>query len=178
MDIHLVVRLLLDYHRDIFQWSSARCLNKQCKHIVDTKKYDNGCWGRRSFIRPYFCEVCECQSQTCGMLNYWSADFISMLHITFCQDWQCKISAIRSMLSHCKTNNLYRLRAPFQPRSDVLIPRSDGSQTIGKCNTKYLFWRDKWLVYTHWTDGGEDYSKLVPLTYYTQAAPKLIFDTI
>ena len=178
MDLYLVVRILVDYNRDIFQWSSARCLNRDCKHIVDTTKYDNDCWGRRSFIQPHFCEVCECQSQTCGMLNYWSADFTSMLHITFCQDWQCKISAIRSMLSHCKSNGLYRLRAPFQLPSNVIIPRSDGSQTIGYCKTFYLFWRDKWLVYTYWTDVGQVYSKLVPLTHYTQTAPKLIFDTL
>lgn len=176
MDLHVVTRILLHYYRNVQQWSLARCLNSQCKHIVDHLKYDADCWGRRTFIRPHFCEICECSSETCGSINYRAADFVSVFHITHCQDWQCKISAIRSMLNHCKTNNLYPLREPFQESEDIIIPRSDGSETLGRCNPYYLCWRDKWLVYTYWNDENEYYTKLVPLSHYTQTSPKFIFD--
>lgn len=177
MDIHLVVQVVIDYYRDMVQWSTARCLNQECKRIVNAQKHDNDCWGRRTFIRPHFCEVCG-QTSDCGMLNYWSSDFTSIMHITHCQDWPCKMSAIRSMLAHCKADNLYRLRTPFRPTSTVNIPRSDGSETVGCCNPFYLLWRRRWMVYTHWNDGQQEYVKLVPLTQYTQEAPKLVGDTL
>ena len=54
MDIHLVVQVVIDYYRDMVQWSTARCLNQECKRIVDAHEHDNGCWGRRTLFGHTF----------------------------------------------------------------------------------------------------------------------------
>ena len=176
MEIHIILSILLDYCTSIKQWSTARCLNRISKEIVDSKKYDTTCWGRRTFISTVECEICRHKFPTVGAINYFSGDFISMLHITHCSHWFCKISAIRSMLEHCKQNNICRLREPFQNSNNVDIPRSNGSVSKGFCNTEYLIKRDKCLVYTYWNDESYQYTKLIPLTHYTSNEPKLLFE--
>jgi hypothetical protein len=176
MDTHLIVNIVLKYYDELNQWTTARCLNNTYKKIVDEQKYDKTHCGRKSFIQPYFCCICETTTKDCDMLNYWTADFNNILHITHCLKWHCRISAIHSMLNHLKLSGLYMLRKPFQSSKTIIIPRSDGSETKGECKRYCLFKRDEWLVYTYWTQNNEGYIKLIPLTRYTQETPKLIFE--
>jgi|TARA_B110000444_G_C18546730_1_gene458321 hypothetical protein len=59
---------------------------------------------------------------------------------------------------------------------EIMIPRSDGSETTRFCKTNYLHKKnEKWYVYTYWY-ASEKYMKLVPLKYYTQKNPEIIFE--
>ena len=176
MEIHIIMSILLDYYTTVKQWSVTRCLNRRFKLLIDTKKYDISCWGRRTFISMVSCDICERRFSTVCAINYLSGDFTSMLHITHCSHWFCKISAIQSMIEHCKQNNIYRLKKPFQNSINVDIPRSNGSVSKGFCNTEYIIKRDKWFVYTYWNDETEQYTKLIPLDHYTSNTPKLLFE--
>jgi len=173
----VILRILLDYYTDIRQWSTARVLSRECKQMVDTQPYNTHCWGRRSFIQPHICGICEKTSTRCTTVNYWSANFTSMLHIVCCPEWSCKMSAVHSALCHGKSNHMYTLRKPFRETRKILIPRSDGSTTQGFCKTRYLFRRNgEWCVYTYWVDdANEEWSKLVPLAHYTKDPPPILF---
>ena len=157
------------------QWSTARVISRECQQMVDNLSYNKHCWGRRSFIQPFLCGICEKNSTRCTMVNYWSANFKSMLHIVCCPEWPCKMSAVRSALCHGKSNHMYTLRKPFRETRKILIPRSDGSATQGFCKTRYLFQRNgEWCVYTYWADANEEWHKLVPLVQYTQENPPVL----
>tara|TARA_B110000285_G_scaffold41369_1_gene45482 strand:+ start:128 stop:670 length:543 start_codon:yes stop_codon:yes gene_type:complete len=176
MDDHVVMNILLNYYPKMENWSTTRLLNKSFKKLVDEQKYDNGIWGRRSFIQSNLCEICDKQKSNIKMLIYPSDDIANKRIITHCTNWFCKISAIRSMISHCKINDIYLLIKPFQPKKKIIIPRSDGSETDGFCKKNCLFKKnDQWFVYVTWYSETDKYTKLVPLSYYTDNSPKLIF---
>lgn len=176
MDIHIVIHILLDYFHDMPQWSIARLLNRATKYIVDTIPIDNTFWGRRSFIMCFVCNICNKHMNTCSMLNYMSMDNTCMFHITHCPTWQCKMTAIHSMLAHCASYHIYMLSKPFQDTNDVIVPRSDGSHTPGKCHNNRLYLFDnKLCVFTFWRNRGYEYTKLVPLEHYTDNTPHIMF---
>ncbi len=176
MDIHIIVSILLDYYTDMRQWSTARCLSHKCREIVSAQTYDKSCWGKRSFIQPHVCDVCERRNSNCGMINYWSPNFSCMYHIVCCPVWQCKMSAIFSMLTYLQSNRVYMLLKPFRETLKISVPRSDGSTTQGFCKTRHLVQQNgEWCVYTYWVDEANvEWNKLVPLSHYTKDPPQIL----
>jgi len=176
MEIHIIISILLDYHGTIKEWSVGRCLNKNVKHIIDSKKYNKEAFGKRTFIQTNQCSICNKNAQPpeFDMLNY--KHFEMAYHIVHCRHWQCRMSAVYSMIGHYASRNMYILRQPFQKSNKVNIPRTDGSETRGKCiNNTVLKINNKYYIYTYWHDeNGEHYNKLVPFKYYT-AAPIRVY---
>jgi len=171
MELHIIVAILLDYNSTIKDWSKSRCLNKEIKNIIDTKKYDKEAFGRHAFIQTNQCSICEklAQPEDFDWLNYHQFDRTRIYHIVHCRHWHCHVSAVYSMLGHCASINMYILRQPFQNHKEVSIPRSDGSITHGKCVNTAVVKRDgKNYVYTYWyDDNGNHFTKLIPLKHYT-----------
>lgn len=180
MDIHIIVKILLEFCDDqtIKSWSRTRILNKEIKEIVDNQKYEKGIWGRSTFISTNTCNICDKRSdgKKVNMLVYIADNLERRRIITHCKHWLCHLSAILSMIQHYKENNIYLLKKKSIKNKEIIIPRSDGSETTGFCKTNYLHKKnEKWYVYTYWY-ASEKYMKLVPLKYYTQKKPEIIFE--
>jgi|TARA_B110000967_G_scaffold182807_1_gene201018 hypothetical protein len=178
MEIHIVVSILLDYHQDFEHWISARTVCRTCKKIVDKRSYNNGTFGRRTFLKQNECMVCERTNPDVKWLHYCSDTPASQRWISHCRSWPCRASALYSMVSDYKQDNVHVLRKALGIASDLNIPRSDGSVSKGFFRQGCVIKQDdKWYVSTEWTTKGSDhYTKLVPLSYYTQDEPKLMFD--
>ena len=181
IEIHLVVKILLEYNQEqtIKCWATTRTLNSMCKNIVDNQKYDRGIWGRRTFISTCICDICNKRGSCPNkMLVYNNDDVVNRRIISHCSNWLCRMSALYSMVQHYKCDNVYLLRKPLID-VEIIIPRSDGSETKGHCKNTCLVKRDDgWYVICRWfnTNTTETFSKLVPLKHYTQKPPKIIFE--
>ena len=96
-------------------------------------------------------------------------------YITHCDTWHCRISAIKSMLLDCKQNDIYILRNHWQKSKDVIIPRSDGTTSSGKCQRNYVrLLSHTYCVCVKWCEDGESFTKLVPLKHYTDTPPSIL----
>ena len=177
MDNHVILNILLNYYTDMENWYNTRLLNKSFKKLVDEQKYKKNIYGRRTFIMPNFCEICEKIKSNVKMQIYRSDNIAQKRIITHCPNWFCNISSLYSMINHYKVENIYLLREPFQPKKKIIIPRSDGSETIGICKKNCLLKKDdKWFIFTSWYDEMETYTKVIPLSHYTNDFPKIIFE--
>ena len=179
IETHLVVKILLEYNQNqtIKCWAITRTLNRMCKNIVDNQKYDKGIWGRRRWISTSVCDICD-KKGSCPneMLMYNIDDITNRRIISHCNNWMCRMSALYSMIQHYKGEGVYLLRKPLID-VEIIIPRSDGSETKGHCKNKCLVKRnDDWYVICKWFENNEGFSKLVPLKHYTQDLPKIIFE--
>lgn len=174
MEIHVAVNILLVYSTDFEQWKAARLLNRMAKDIVNAKKYEKGCYGRSTFIRTEWCSICEKHNSKAKWHRYDELGRTSF--ITHCPTWFCRVSALHSMLAHCRDNNRVLLRVPWKKNKEVIIPRSDGSESHGYCKINSLVVRPKgYYVETEWEENGDILTKLIPLTYYsTVIEPKIM----
>ena len=69
MEPHIVVTILLDYNNStIKDWTTGRCLNKQIKNIIDTKQYEKGAYGRRTFLKMT-AVIFACQTELVKLNN-------------------------------------------------------------------------------------------------------------
>ena len=178
MDPHVVIRICLRYDSTIGAWSRTRVLNRNFRHLVDTlPDYDKECIGRATYIPINgYCEVCGRTTSNFSILNYWSPSFGSVLHLPHCNTWQCKLSAIFSMVQYYRQHRMYKLIRPFQDSQEVLIPRSNGSQTHGLAQTEYVFKRNgQWFVYAYWFVNSDLFYKIVPLDTYSNKTPRVLF---
>jgi len=179
MDLHVIVEILLTYFPDqsIKIWSKTRILNTAIKKIVDNQKYNRDVWGRSSFIHTSFCEMCEKKNPKIKMLIYPADDKGSARIISHCDNWMCNVSAILSMIDHYKNDNIYLLKKPFQKSTNVIIPRSDGSENEGHCKNNCVVKRkNKWYIFTHWYEDEFKFTKLIPLEHYTEKSPEIMFE--
>lgn len=179
VDIHVVVAIVLYYHKEVSQWSCCRALCTKTKDIVDNWSYDRTCFGRSSFFRQNFCMICQRQCLDCYWLPY-IADNIPPRMITHCRSWQCRISALLSMIEDYRSKGVYLLRSPLNiPAGPIDIPRTSGHITIGYYHKTAVVKRHKVLyVSAFWRDDDMEYTKLVPLTQYTVETPKIMFESI
>ena len=174
MEIHVAISILLDYSNEFAQWKIARLLNRTAKCIVDTKKYEKECYGRSTFLRTEWCSICEKTNPKVMWLRYDELGRTS--YITHCPTWFCSVSAVHSMIAHCRDNERVLLRVPWQKSIRVVIPRSDGSESHGHCKINHLVIRPTgYYVETEWQEeNGKMCAKLVPLTYYSAFKPKIM----
>ena len=179
MEIHIVVSILLDYHQDFWRWISARTLSKLSKEIVDRRPYDKECYGRRTFLKQTHCMICERANPAVKWLHYCSDTPASQRWISHCRSWPCHASALYSMVADYKADHVYVLREPLGIDSEINIPRSNGTVSKGMFRQGCVIKKHgKWYVSAEWTKGGDSYTKLVPLIYYTQDDPKLMFNDL
>ena len=138
--------------------------------------YDKECIGRATYILVNgYCEVCGRTTSNFSILNYWSPSFGSVLHLPHCNTWQCKLSAVFSMVQYYRQHRMYKLIRPFQDSQEVLIPRSNGSQTHGLAQTEYVFKRNgQWFVYAYWFVNSDLFYKIVPLDTYSNKTPRVL----
>ena len=173
MEAHLITLIVLEYGGTIQDWTTSRVLNKEIKHIVDTKRYNKDAWGIRSFIQVNKCTVCKKMGRVgdFDIKNYNYFEPGNNFHIVHCRHWHCHMSAVFSMREHCASMNMYFLKKPFQESDQVVIPRSNGSMTLGKCVNYAVIKRNNiFYVYTYWFSEDNRYNKLVPLSHYTNNA--------
>lgn len=153
MDIHIIVDIVLHYHKDLEQWSVARLLCTSTRDIVDRLGYKRDVFGRATFITPNKCESCLQRFHESDIKFIWyKSDDITRRRLTsYCPHWFCKISAVCSMLEDVYEHNIHILRKPYLPEEHVLIPRSSGKQTEATLNQHYTFVRDgKHYVRAEW----------------------------
>ena len=175
MDLHVVLNTVLNYDHNPAQWAKARLLSRRAKTLVDGKAYDKGCLGRSSFFKEEWCSICQKTCIGCVLLRY-IADEHPCRFITHCPTWQCRMSALYSMIEDYKSCGVFLLRVPWQTSNKVKIPRSSGSITDGYCQKNCIYLRNgQYYVHTKWEMDGESFVKLVPLTQYTEEKPKFIF---
>ena len=175
MEIHVAVNILLDYSNDFARWTAARLLNREAKCIVDAKKYKKECYGRSTFLRTEWCSICDKPNSKAKWQRYDEVGRTSF--ITHCPTWFCRVSALHSMIAHCRVNERVLLRVPWKKNTQVIIPRSDGSESYGHCKVNSLVVRTKgYYVETEWyEDDGQTSVKLIPLTYYcAKIEPKIM----
>lgn len=176
IDIHIVLNIVLNYDHDPNQWAKARVLSLHTKTLVDGKAYDKGCFGRSSFLKVDWCTICQKKCPDCVWLRYTVGDTYSFRYIVHCPTWHCRMSALYSMINDYKSSGILLLRVPWQKSKNVNIPRSDGSVTQGRCHNDRVYLRnEQYYICTVWEEDGEQWSKLVPLTHYTDVKPKLLF---
>jgi len=179
MDMFIIVHILLDYYLDTWRWPTARLLNTRSKSIVDKRKVPEDCFGRSSFLRTKWCEICEMNCPDEVWLRYIGDPPGKNRWITHCDSWKCRLSAIKSMIADYKINqNAFVLRVPLDLPDKIDVPRSDGSVTEGASYMKFLVVEKHGQKYipVYWFKGMEKYDKLVPLSYYTNEKPKLMFN--
>tara|TARA_B110001452_G_C14937027_1_gene327678 strand:- start:172 stop:423 length:252 start_codon:yes stop_codon:yes gene_type:complete len=83
------------------------------------------------------------------------------------------------MVADYKADHVYVLREPLGIDSEINIPRSNGTVSKGMFRQGCVIKKHgKWYVSAEWTKGGDSYTKLVPLIYYTQDDPKLMFNDL
>ena len=177
MDMNLIVSILLDYYWDTWRWTTARALNTRSKSLVDLRKVSDDCYGSFSFLKMHWCSVCHknCKDET--WLRYVGDEMAHTRWISHCNTWKCRVSALKSMISDYKEKNVHVLRVPIHLDDDIDIPRSDGSFSKGTYRKGVVIHRDgQYYISAHWRVGMEEYSKLVPLSYYTNEKPKLMFN--
>jgi len=175
MEIHIIVSILLDYGSQLENWTSTRLLCTQAKEIVSKKKYDDGCFGARSMIRTQWCMICQKTSPEAAWLTYSLDNLTDRRYITHCPTWQCRISALRSMIADYKCNDNVLLRKPWRKETQCEIPRSRGGLSHGKCKLDGLWFKNgQYYVLTKWDENNETFVKSIPLTYYTNDTPKII----
>ena len=176
MELHIVISILLDYQQDFWRWIVARTLSKKSKEIVERRTYDKGVFGRRTLLRQNYCMVCEHTNPEVNWLHYCSDTPASQRWISHCQKWPCRASALYSMVSDYRQDQIYVLREPLPFDSDINIPRSDGSVSKGVVHPGCVIKKkEKWYVSVEWTKDTDTYKKLVPLIYYTKTEPKIMF---
>ena len=176
MDLHIVVSIILDYHQDFCQWTSARTLNKKSKEIVDRRPYDKECVGQRMWLKQEECMICQRANPRVKWLQYCSDTPASQRWISHCRKWSCYASALYSMVVDYKADGVYILRQPLGIASEINIPRSNGTVSRGWFRHGCIIKRcEHWYVSAEWTKGDSQYQKLVPLTYFTKEKPKLMF---
>lgn len=179
MDVHIYVAIVLNYYCDFDRWTSARLLCKESKALVDNLEtiYDHG--GARTMIRVDMCMCCNRISDVEWIPFPCDNPRISgtnRRYIVCCKRWQCRVSALCSMLSDCEQNNIFLLRRPLMFGENINIPRSDGSVTEGgEYNPNYVVKRDgKCFLNVFWLMDDDVYHKIVPLSYYSQMKPPII----
>ena len=181
MDELLIIQITMDFYTGLEQWKVSRLLNRTFKSIVDTKKYDNECTGRRCFLRSEWCCVCQKNNPDCVWLGYkvdelYQVNDLVCRWLTHCPSWYCRVSALYSMIEDYKSSNILLLRKPWQVSTTVTIPRSDGSESVGKAQVNCVFQKQSiFYVHVEWYENKEKFFKQVPLTYYTDESPKVLF---
>lgn len=166
MDIHIIVDIVLHYHKDLEQWSVARLLCTSTRDIVDRLEYKRDVFGRATFISTNQCEACRERFLEADIkyLSYETDDITRRRLITYCPYWFCKISAVCSMLEDVRVNNIHVVRKPYLPEEPVLIPRSSGNKTEAALNQHYTVIRDgKHYVKAEWGTSPNTYYKYVAL---------------
>jgi len=179
MDVHVILRILMDYCEDFQQWKSSRILNTTFKRLVDTKDYDRGCFGKGTFICTEWCNVCQKGSCDVQWLRYQAGTIGEHRWISHCRTWFCRMSALYSMIEDCKVNGIFLLRRPWQTTKDIVVPRSSGERTAGHCNPHFVVGNAErhYFVHAEWKQNNQLFYKLVPLSYYTNEHPQIIFQT-
>ena len=177
MEIHIVISILLDYHQDFWRWIVARTLSKKSREIAERRTYDKGVFGQRTWLQQNHCMVCERANPAVNWLHYCSDTPASQRWISHCRKWPCRASALYSMVADYRQDQVYVLREPLGIDSEINIPRSNGTVSKGMFRQGCVIKKHgKWYVSAEWTKGGDSYTKLVPLIYYTQDDPKLMFN--
>lgn len=172
MDEHTIVRILLEYYTNNFKlWQVARLINKEITSIVNAKPYDKACYGRSTFIRTEWCSICQKNNPKAQWIRY---HLQRTKYITHCPTWSCRVSALHSMIAHCRDHEQVLLRVPWKKTKEVVIPRSNGSESYGSCKINSLVKKPSgFYVETEWEDG-ERFVKLIPLNHYTTVEPKIM----
>ena len=62
--IDIIIKIILNYYTAFEQWKTSRLLNTTTKRLTDNQKYDELCFGRRTFIMAYWCSICEKKKMT------------------------------------------------------------------------------------------------------------------
>lgn len=177
MEIYIVISILLDYYQDCWRWIGARTLSKKSKEIVDRRSYEKECVGQRTWLQQNYCMICERANPTVKWLPYCSDTPASQRWISHCRKWPCHASALYSMVADYRQDQVYVLRKPLGIDSDINIPRSNGTVSKGMFRQGCVIKKHgEWYVSAEWTKGDDSYTKLVPLIYYTQDDPKLMFN--
>ena len=151
MDLHIVVSIILDYHQDFCQWTSARTLNKKSKEIVDRRPYDKECVGQRMWLKQEECMICQRANPRVKWLQYCSDTPASQRWISHCRKWSCYASALYSMVVDYKADGVYVLRQPLGIESEINIPRSNGTVSRGWFRHGCIIKRcEHWYVSAEW----------------------------
>ena len=129
MDIYIILDIVLKYHCEILQWSTARVLNKKMRQLVDSLAYDRDVSTVGTFMRVKWCVCCKKHCDTQFALYYPPDHRAHGRIITYCSHWFCKISAICTMLEELNKESIHVMRKPFLLDSRIDITRSNGEKT-------------------------------------------------
>lgn len=180
MNEDLIIKIMLEfcYDQTIKTWSKTRLLSKEFKKMIDNQKYNKDSWGRRTFISTNTCNICDKKSdpKNYNMLMYVADDInYGRRIITHCKHWLCHLSAIYSMINHYENDNIFLIKN-FQKNNNIIIPRSDGTETNGFCKTNFVVKKEnKYYISTYWYDNNNlKFEKLVPFEYYSKKHPEII----
>lgn len=178
MDIHVVVSIFLDYLGTLPAWGTARLLSHEAHDIVATKPYELDLSGARSFIATHTCMVCGRYVENARWFTYKYIPPDRKRYIVSCRHYHCQVSSIYSMFADLASMHVHVLKRPFQPSNNIVVPRSDGSETPAQCVTRALLCiGGVYHVMTFWGSvGGHHYDKNVPWSHYCDHAPE--FTTI
>lgn len=179
MEIHLVVRICLDYLGTLDAWASARVLCRDTRAIVRQQPYEFDVFGSRTFIVQNQCMACSKRVESPRWITYKALPVVHRRYTVTCRHYRCQVSALFSMLRDLASENIHVLKTPFQAEVDIAVPRSDGSTTPGRCVTHgLLHFNNAHHVMTWWTDIVHDYQKNIPWTHYHRHAPEFIFPDV
>jgi len=176
MDIHIAVSIQLDYLGTLPAWSTVRLLSREARDIVATKPYELDLAGAQSFIATHTCMVCDRHVENPRWFTYKYLPPPRQCYIVSCHHYHCQVSSIYSMVADLASMNVHVLKRPFQPSNNIVVPRSDGSETPAQCVTSALLCiRGAYHVMTYWGDlEGYRYDKNVPWSHYRDHAPELV----
>lgn len=180
MDVHLYLSILLNYYSDFDRWSTARLLCKESKAKVDGMQMTNDTVGARIMIATNVCMVCDKRTSDPSWIGYpCDEPFVSGKNRRFivcCKTWQCRVSAVCSLLSDCENDNIFLLKSPLSFGEKITVPRSDGSVTEGASyNSHSVVKKDgRWFVFVFWFQDDGPYYKVVPLSHYTSDEPSVM----
>ena len=169
LPIHVCVDICLQ-NADLTSWTTTRVLCREALRETTslTSVMCATVYGRAALLLEGWCTICE---DNCVNPRWQRYQLNKRFHyIPHCRTWQCQVSALKSMIAHCRVLNRVLLRTPWGD-NQLSVPRSDGSETAGHCDPTVLVRRaEKYYVETWW----DNLSKLVPLTYYTTTVPKIM----
>jgi hypothetical protein len=160
---------------------SLRALSTELNALILTWLADdvpfNLAMGRRTMVKTDTCGVCGAkekeeqidQPSFSGLrqLVYPFMGDYNRLMIMHCRSWTCRLNALRSMHRDMGAHNTILLRKELPMSKQVLIPRSDGTRTVGMARRDHIYLIDnEYFVGTDWIESDMGFQKLVPVDRY------------
>lgn len=124
--------------------------------------------GRRTMVKTDTCGVCGAkEKEELRQLVYPFMGDYNRLVIMHCRSWTCRLNALRTMHRDMGAQNTILLRKELPMAMRVIIPRSDGTRTIGMARRDHIYLiENEYFVGTDWIESDMGFHKLIPIDRY------------